>query len=241
MSGIQKVNQKLPDDFAALLLRFAAEESRERMDSLLANAKTNGWSLAALAEPFDCSREWIRLRVKRSRPMAGLPPIPLPPRIPTPMPVPDRRLRLRGDQVTELREMAAVASTVNGALEPGHPARRVSEQFTAQLAAYVKQGITAYYLGQVLGVTANAITFRLARHGYRAPNPSQASAAYLNRKVGERPLGVCAQGHDMSGDNLRITNPGGARVCRACERVRSAAYRERRRQAETNTKSEVAA
>lgn len=241
MSGIQKVNQKLPDDFAALLLRFAAKEGRERVDSLLANAKTNGWSLTALAEPFDCSREWIRLRVKRSRPMADLPPVPLPPRIPTPMPVPDRRLRLRGDQVTELREMAAVASTVNGALEPSHPARRVSEQFTAQLAAYVKQGITAYYLSRVLGVTANAITFRLARHGYRDPNPSQAHVAYLNRKVGGRSLGACAHGHDMSGDNLRITVPGGARVCRACERARAAAYRERKQQAQTKPLSEEAA
>lgn len=241
MSGLQKINQELPPEFAELLLRFAGEESSARVDSLLANAKLNGWSLAALAVPFDCSREWIRLRVKRSRPMAGLPPVPLPPSIPTPMPVPDRRLRLRGDQVTELREMAAVASTVNGALEPSHPARRVSEQFTAQLAAYVKQGITAYYLSQVLGVTASAITFRLARHGYRDPHPSQAHVAYLNRKVGGRSLGACAQGHDMSGDNLRITVPGGARVCRACERVRSAAYRERRRQTQTNTRAEVAA
>lgn len=241
MSGIQKLNQKLPSDFAALLLRFAAEESRERVDSLLANAKTNGWSLVALAEPFGCSREWIRLRVQRSRPMAALPAVPLPPSHPTPMPAPVRRLRLRDEQIAELREMAEVAARVNGATEPSHPSRRVSENLAAQLASYVAQGLAANYLAGVLGVTPNAINFRLARHGYRSMPPSQKNSTYLNRKVGGRSASACAQGHDMSGDNLRITVPGGVRVCRACERTRAAAYRDRKQQAQTKPLSEEAA
>lgn len=39
---------------------------------------------------------------------------------------------------------------------------------------------------------------------------------------------VCGRGHDLVGANLRITSPGGKRVCRACERDNAAAYRARR-------------
>lgn len=242
MSDIRKIHQKLPADFADLLLRVADEEGRDRLDSLLANANTNGWTLTALAEPFGWTREWVRLRVQRARPAAGLPSVPLPPKHPTPTPTPDRRLRLRDEQIAELREMAAIAGTVNGALEPEHSARRVGEHFTAQLAAYVGQGVTIAYLAQVLGVTHGAIASRLARHGYRDPHPSQAHEMYRNRKSGGRSdSGACGRGHDLAGDNLRITNPGGTRVCRACERIRGAAYRTRVQQAQPDPSMEATA
>ena len=38
----------------------------------------------------------------------------------------------------------------------------------------------------------------------------------------------CKRGHEMAGDNLRIVRTTGMRICRSCENIRCAAYRERK-------------
>lgn len=217
MAEIAIINQQVPDAFADVLRNLAVTDP-DRLDSLLLAARTNGWTLTALAAPLGCTREWVRQRVLRAEPAVGLPDIPPPPRKVNPMPKPQRRLELKPELVEELREMHAIARTVNGGMSADHPARRVSEQLTAQLAAYVEQGVTAYYLAQVLGANPNTIKFRLARHGYRKPPPSFTDT-YKNRKVGWLKSAACGRGHAMSGDNLYVS-PKGERRCRACARER---------------------
>lgn len=221
MAEIAVKNQRVPDAFAEALTTLAVTDP-DRLDSLLLAANANGWTLTALAAPLGWTREWVRQRVARAEPAAGLPDIPPPPRKVTAMPKPRRRLELKPELIDELREMQAVARTVNGAMASDHPARRVSEQLAAQLAAYVEQGVTVYYLAQMLGVTHNAIFFRLHRHGYRKPPPSVVGTqqeTYKNRKVGSVLRTECGRGHSMSGDNLYVSAKG-ARYCRACARQR---------------------
>lgn len=90
---IQKHHQTVPDDFAELLRRFAVDEQvtpapgrswpAARLNSLLATAVAKGWTFTALAGPLGRTSQAIRVRVKRSRPVAGLPPVPMPPMKPT--------------------------------------------------------------------------------------------------------------------------------------------------------------
>lgn len=221
MAEIVVANQRVPDAFAEVLCTLAVTDP-DRLDSLLLAAHANGWTLTALGAALGWTREWIRLRVARAEPAVGLPEIPPPPRKVTAMPKPRRRVELKPELIDELREMQAVARTVNGAMDSDHPARRVSEQFSAQLAAYVKQGVTVYYLAQVLGVSPGAVNLRLARHGYRKPPPSYVGTpneTYKNRKVGGLRAAECSRGHAMSGGNLYVS-PKGYRNCRACARER---------------------
>lgn len=231
MSAVVKKQQVLPPVFAELLRIMHAGED-PRLDAVMELAYANGWTLTAMASALGVTRERIRQRVARATGFVDIP-VPLPPRHQTPPPPPDRRLRLKPELAEQLREMCAVASTVNGGMDVDDPARRVSERFSAQLAAYVEQGVSIYHLAQVLGVTFGAIRSRLVRHGYLPPAPSQAGKPqhiYLNRKVGGQNLTSCQRGHDLTGDNLRV-EPSGRRICRACESRRAAAYYQRRKQA----------
>jgi hypothetical protein len=171
MSEMVKANQRVPEEFADILRHLYASNP-DRLDSLLLAANMNGWTLSALAVPLGLGRERVRQRVAKAEPAVNLPEVPPVPRRDNQMPNPKRRLELKQELIDELLEMQAVARTVNGAMHPENPARRVSEQFSAQIAAYVDQGVTVYYLAQVLGVHHNAIFTRLARHGYRDPAPS---------------------------------------------------------------------
>jgi hypothetical protein len=93
------------------------------------------------------------------------------------------------DWIAELRAMQQVARKVNGAMPVGHPSRRVSERFSAELNRLIKEeGFTPSYLAQVLQISHRAVTSRLERHSMRAPCPSVAGTAsgrYFGRKIGD--------------------------------------------------------
>lgn len=234
MTEIVKMNQPPPPSGFAERLRAMRDSGDPALGPVLRLAKQNGWTYQVLADAIGVSRQAVEQRILRSDDSAIGVDVPLPPRKPTPARKVKPRLTLRQELIDELREMQAVASKVNGGMAADHPDRRVSEHFTKQLAAYVDQGVTVYYLAKALGVSHNAIQFRLARHGYRKPSPSQIgkpSHTYVNRKIGDPPFGrkqsECHQGHPLSGDNLGIT-PGGKRWCRSCQRRRDQEKRRRK-------------
>jgi|GEM_PF-3157151 hypothetical protein len=235
MVGIVIHHQDLPEDFAATLRDLHAQacqpggaDASERLNALLALAREHGWTLAALARSLGVSREAVRQRASRGELRADTPAVPSPPKRPTPMPKPPKRQRLkvRPEVAERLREMNRIARTVNGATPADHPARKVSVELSAMLNSLVEQGVSKYHLAQVLGVSHGAIIARLARHGYRAPAPSQASSLYIGAPRWKR-KDKCLRGHPLSGDNLYVT-PKGQRTCRECGRIRSRAYRRRR-------------
>jgi hypothetical protein len=78
----------------------------------------------------------------------------------------------------ELRAMHAIARTVNGNTPLDDPKRQTNLEFTAALQSLIEQGVTVYRLAKVLGVGHASVYARLARHGYRAPSPSQTNRDY---------------------------------------------------------------
>ena len=78
----------------------------------------------------------------------------------------------------ELRAMHKIARTVNGNTPLDDPRRKTNLEFTAALQSLIEQGVTVYRLAKVLGVGHASVYARLARHGYRAPSPSQVGRDY---------------------------------------------------------------
>lgn len=228
---IKKTRQVVPGDFASTLRRMR-ETSDPRLSAVLRLAHHNGWTYRALGSALGMSFQAVHQRVENGSGNAAGVDIPLPPRTPTPPPkAPRPRLRLKPALVQELREMNAVAATVNGGTPADHPSRRVSEHLSAQLAAYVAQGVTVSYLARVLGVTDNAVSFRLARHGFRQAPPSVArthGGVYKNRKTGDGPgREACKRGHRRTPENVLVM-ASGAKACRPCDRERHREHRLRK-------------
>jgi hypothetical protein len=237
MNGILKVNQVLPGDFAALLAQMHKDHD-SRLSMVLLVSRLNGWTLKSLGDALGVSRQAIEHRVNRASMSAGvdLPEVPLPPRKPAAVRKASRRRLLVSDELAErLRGMAELAATVNGGTPADAPERRISEELSALLHSLIKQGVTAYHLAQVLGVTVFAVTTRLGRHGYGPLPASQADTRYIGRAVYEGPKGTrrdeCRLGHRMAGANLYVIPKTGARVCRECSGRRRRAYLQRKQQA----------
>lgn len=167
---------EVPQDFADIL-RGMRDTEDPRLNTTLAHAHRNGWSLQDLGDVFGVSFQAIQQRVRRCADYltSELPHIPLPPRPPTRLPEPPRRqrLRVRPEIAQRLREMQQRAAKVNGATPPDHPDRAVAAEYTLMLHRLIQQGVSAYHLASVVGVSVDAIQFRLGRHGYRPLPPSQ--------------------------------------------------------------------
>lgn len=244
MGEIIRHNQRLPAEFAASLRALAAEvghggrggktDGSVRLDAALMAARLQGWTLQALADAIGVTREAIRQRAERGRARADIPTVPMPPRRPTPMPQPPKknRLLIRPEVADRLREMHAIARTVNGGTAEDDPRRAVSVEFTKWLHELVEQGVTIYRIAEELGVTHLAVRARLARHGYRDPLPSMATVTYTGKPNANVVKAECKRGHPLSGENLYIAPSTGARVCKTCDKLRGKAYRARRAAAE---------
>ncbi|HEX5996271.1 MAG TPA: hypothetical protein VFY84_14110 [Jiangellales bacterium] len=227
MSEILKVRQIVPDDFAATLRAMWADGDR-RLNALLHSANRNGWTLTALGNALGMTREAVRKRILCAEPFAStdLPEFPLPPRKPTPAPRVRPALLVPPEIIAQLREMWEIARTVNGSAPSDDPRRRVSERFTAQLAALVDQGVTVYRLAKDLGITHGAIRFRLARHGYRTPVAAVEirNGQYKGRPPQHWQTGPCTPERHLTGSNVGRRGNGG-RYCKACARTRDRARR----------------
>jgi transposase-like protein len=178
-------HQRVPLGFGAVLAAMRAT-GNPQLDAYLVAAVSRGWTLVALGDALGITREGVRLRCLRFPGFVGeVPDVPEPPRRPIAHRPPRKRLLIKPEMAEKLREMQAVAATVNGGMATDHPARRVSEEFAATCADLVAQGVSVYTIAKAIGVTHNAIFFRLARHGYRQPAPSQSRFPYRNRKIGD--------------------------------------------------------
>jgi hypothetical protein len=178
--------QPPPDGEFAETLRCMHATNDPRLNATLRAAQSAGWEMRSLGMVLRMSRQAVHQRIGRATyvPFRDLPVIPPAPKAPQYQPHPRRRLTLDAEMAGKLRTMYATARTVNGGMARWHPARRVSEEFTAQLASLVDQGVSMNHLADVLGCTFDAVAFRLSRHGYRKMSPSQ-RWVYRNRKTGD--------------------------------------------------------
>lgn len=209
-------SQEVPNGFAEMLRRLHALDD-PAFNAVLAVARGKGWKTPVLAAVVGMNPAAVSKRIERARAVFPPPALTgLDPQerdrisaqhrvavdnelrrrtgkheVPDPISVRatiDHR-QLPPSQIAALRGMQRIASKVNGAMPPGHPDRRVSEDFTAELARLIDQeGYTPYYLAGVLGITHRAVTSRLERHRMRTPCPSvagTASGVYFNRKIGD--------------------------------------------------------
>lgn len=194
--------QEVSEEFAALLRRLHDDED-PMLNLVLAAARGAGWRTPALADTIGLRPAAVSKRVERARralreqnltveqamrqqlPAAVVP-------APRPLQVTLAGKQLPDAQIAQLKQWQLTASRVNGAMPTNHPARRVSERFSAELNRLTGEGFTPYYLARVLGVSHRAITSRLERHHFREPCPSVAgtpSGEYRNRKIGD-PVGA---------------------------------------------------
>lgn len=186
------------------------------------------WSLSEIGTAVGMTNEAIRQHEKRAVAVAGTPDnVPMRPAKVKAFKPARKRLTVKPEVAEYLRGLQALASTVNGATPLDHPNREASRELSEALDALLNQGVTHVHLCEVLGVSRMTIRFRLGRHGYRSLPPSL--KPYQGVQTKGRVSVACSHGHDMTGDNLRITVPGGARVCRTCERMRVNAYRARQK------------
>lgn len=228
-----KSGQQLPDDFVELLTRW--RETRDpRLPLLCHLARNRGWSLRVLAAPCGVTGERVRQWALTAGRFDGpMPPIPDPPLVPFPTPAPTVTERLGVDRVRRLRAMAEIARTVGGYHGVDHPHRELSLRFTAELAALIDQGYSPTQLAKVLGYTARGISYRLARHGYRANYPSMATTnVYRGIHAPQRgpraPEKVCRKRlHALDGYNR--AKAGAGYRCRACRTEYLIEYRKRKR------------
>ena len=191
-----------------------------------------GWTFQSIGTDLGVSREYVRQVAAADAPeFNDLPPVPAVP----PKPQPEPRLtkwealpHLAPETAEWMRTLHADARRVNGVTPADSPLRVATIRLTELIAEEVTRGVTVAEVARTLGVTHYAVRSRLARHGYDTPCPSAASPVYLGRpRSWGAPVSHCKAGHPMSGDNLRVTVPGGLRVCRACEKRRQSEYRQR--------------
>lgn len=193
------IHQEVPHDLAVMLRGLRAVDD-PMLNVVLAVAHQKGWRTPTLAREVEMSPFAISKRIERARARGGdeLERLAAAAGYAVPDLVPVRTMidgrQLPPSKIEELKEMQQIASKVNGAMPVGHPSRRVSEEFAAELNRLVEdEGVSPYYLAGVLGVSHRAITSRLERHQMRTPCPSVAGTAsgiYSGRKIGDPGQGV---------------------------------------------------
>jgi hypothetical protein len=225
--------QKLPQDFIDRLRALypnprglaGSREPQPELNAYLAAANASGWTLRILADVLGVSHQMVKIRIGYARQAADAMPLP---ELPedwrrTPSVPPDAAERLRG--------ASEVARTVNGRTPVDAPARRVSEEFTAELHALLAAGTSCADLARVTGLTKDAIWTRLARHGYtdRRSPPSVYRNIQIEPYGGRRSSrrdGYCKHDHEMTGRNVMKSGQ-----CRECNRAAVDAYNSRKKAA----------
>lgn len=170
-----KRNAVLPTEVAEHL----RDLNRPDRDAYLHLLRALGWTLRSLAEAADLTRERVRQLLEQPtdpavvRRVSALPLPFLPER-----PVPARRTRPDVSPATlaRLRELQPAAQAVRSHAKRN---RLEAEEYTALLDHAVRvEGVSVYRLAQCLGVTHNAIRFRLMRYGYLALPENGAHRVY---------------------------------------------------------------
>lgn len=230
--------QRLPEWTVAKLVAMheACVESHwqasenERLNNYIRALRDAGWTLAAIAEGLRMTREGVRLRslaAVKADASPGVPSLPVKPK-------PTKKVKpsIPADVLARLLELKAEATQVRGWTPLDSPLRIASERYSELMAEQHLAGVSIYRIAKQLGVTHLAVRARLARHGYMEEVKGLDQAPYLERRwlgPGGFKSGTCKRGHDVTDPtNVRHINGDAKRpICKACERLRTDAYRER--------------
>jgi DNA-binding transcriptional MerR regulator len=157
----RKINLTLPNEVRE---KFGTLGKSERNDYITA-LRNAGWTLQAISEATDITRERVRQIVATTAPVIIHENIPLPPVVPEKVkPV---YIEPSAETLARLQELRPLASQVRGT----SPAFRAEGEEYSRLLneAHKVEGVTIYRLAKRLGVTPASIRFRLSRYGYMPP------------------------------------------------------------------------
>ena len=161
MTKFRKTNLTLPTEVRE---KFGTLGMNERNDYITA-LRHAGWTLQAISEATDITRERVRQIVATTNPTISYDNIPLPPV------VAEKKktvyIEPSAETLARLRELRPLAAQVRG---KSLAYRAEGEEFSRLLNhARTVEGVTIYRLAKRLGVTPASIRFRLARYGYLPP------------------------------------------------------------------------
>lgn len=172
----------IPEEFADVLRGLHAQRGRQaRLNYLLSLMHEAGWTYPECGAALGCSGQAILKRVAKARSFGDQPDIPMPPPRPKSQTLLQREAaqaaraakpKLDDETVQTLRDMYAVAQTVRGGTPADHPSRRVSEEFTAELAQLRDQNYNMAEVARLIGMTYQTVRARFGRHGYKTNPPS---------------------------------------------------------------------
>lgn len=178
--AIQKANQVLPEETAQALL-----ESKSNKQAFRANIQAlcqAGWTAVAVSNALGMTRERVRQIMNYDLDVNPSISIPSPPEKIEREKTSRREVLTPDPDVLErLLELKPIAQSVRFAHRQG---RQETEEYTRLLADEVNRGVSVYQLAKALGVTNNAIRFRLVRYGYLEPTETVAkNHPHLVRRV----------------------------------------------------------
>lgn len=193
-------------------------------DSYALALRDAGWTLQAIAEPLGITRERIRQRLPRAARDYDL----FAPKAPSLKPWRKPKPSLGPAELRRIAELHPLATQCRGTHGEGHPYRVASVELSELLANAQLRGVSRKEMASAMGLTVDAITQRLKIHGYHKVAPSQTPFGTAHPIFTQATRTECRRGHPLSGDNVRLINGDPKRrVCRACDRIRVAAYQAR--------------
>jgi hypothetical protein len=164
LEGVQVTSFKIKDQAlpSVVVSVFKLKLSRDVRNNYARELFAAGWTLTAIGEAANLTRERIRQILKEpSFKVSGFP-VPQPPRKPAAEKA--TYLEPEPELLTRLLELQPLAQQVRS---NGSAFRKEAEEYTRLLAkAHLEEGVTLYRLAMRLGVTHGALRFRLVRYGY---------------------------------------------------------------------------
>lgn len=199
----------IPEEFADVLRGLHAQRGRQaRLNYLLSLMHEAGWTYPECGAALGCSGQAILKRVAKARSFGDQPDIPLPPPRPKSQTLLQREAaqaaraakpKLDDEMVQTLRDMYAVAQTVRGGTPADHPSRRVSEEFTAELAQLRDQNYNMAEVARRIGMTYQTVRARFGRHGYKTNPPS--APTYTGRSTAGSRTALVGAGQTQGGED----------------------------------------
>lgn len=172
---VKKRLVKLPPEVAQHL----ASLNTERRDDYVRALRNAGWTLQAIAETIEVSRERVRQICELPNDGASLVgdlPVPTPP-----VHAPKQPKVLAEPSPETLQRLLELQPLVQQVRSHAKRYRAEAEEYTALIhKAHSVEGVSIYRLSKLLGVTDSALRFRLSRYGY---TPSKAGKSRVYQPI----------------------------------------------------------
>ncbi len=97
--------------------------------------------------------------------------------------------------------------------------------------AHISQGASLEAIADDIGISRGGLQSRLVRYGYMTTTGTSNAYRKMTGLQGRKRITHCKRGHPFDEENTRILRTTGGRICKACERIRSNAYKARKRAA----------